>query len=279
MNHNIDIYQDIKKEIKIDAEGKGYISIRGAARVCDVSQTSIQKLLTRLGDNLAQAESLESFAGKDFRGDNLPDFLLSAIVEYYTLDAGRYCTEQAKKFYRAFNVAGARDWMQRLSGWKQKQNDRTCINLLWMQRESQFYADNVIPNGYWCIYSELFFVAKCLEYKGFLLPDRAELDISVGLCWNKYLKSCNVDTNFPRYPHKYPDHRGDQMAKIYPNDLLGCFRDWLADVYMGEKFKTYIKRLPSRHKSDEDLKRVIDALGKIDDVRALVWKQHNRLAS
>ncbi|MBN8562465.1 MAG: hypothetical protein J0L70_18190 [Leptolyngbya sp. UWPOB_LEPTO1] len=37
---------------------------------------------------------------KDFLNDGIPDRTLSIIIQYYALDTGRYCTEQAKDAYK-----------------------------------------------------------------------------------------------------------------------------------------------------------------------------------
>ena len=161
-----------------------------------------------------------------------------------------------------------------------RQQPPIVFNSLWEQRAVPFLRNTKIPGGYWSIYSELFLVFKNLEDGGFPLPERAVLDISVGQHWNKYLKGkCGIDpTSFPNYPHHYPDSRGRQLIRIYPNRLLGLFRDWLANVYMRKPIKKYLKGLPARHPGNEDLKRVSVALSKLDEVTALIWGDDNYLA-
>ena len=48
----------------------------------------------------------------------IPDIAISIILEYYALDARRYCTEQAKLTYKAFATTGIRSWMQHIKGWQ-----------------------------------------------------------------------------------------------------------------------------------------------------------------
>jgi hypothetical protein len=87
---------------------------------------------------------------------------------------------------------------------------------------------------------------QTLEVKGFVFPDRACPDISVGLCWCKYLRTRGIDPDkFPDYPHHYPDYRGVVMANIYPDELLPMFRKWLRVTYIPGQFPEYVRRICS----------------------------------
>ena len=52
--------------------------------------TLVQKVLQRIevGDALGGTKSLQVFAGQSFQGEDLPDVLCTAILEYYAFDAG-----------------------------------------------------------------------------------------------------------------------------------------------------------------------------------------------
>lgn len=51
--------------------------------------------------------------------------------------------------------------------------------------------------------------------------------------------------------------RGEQLANIYPFDLLGKFRQWLQDSYIPEKFPKYVKKFVS----SEECQLISEAIG------------------
>ncbi|NJN13705.1 MAG: hypothetical protein HC815_39795 [Richelia sp. RM1_1_1] len=114
----------IKSEIEIDAQGRGKASIRATARLAGVDDESVRKVLFRAADlkppKLAEIFMSHGFEPADlnqWRTDGIPDIAIAIILEYYALDAGRYCTEQAKLAYKAFATIGVRIWMQQIKGW------------------------------------------------------------------------------------------------------------------------------------------------------------------
>ncbi len=119
--------KEIQKEFSIDSDGKASASQRGTARLAGVSQEAVRKLLLKLRDNLEVSESLKSYVGQDFKGNNLPDTLVASIIEYYTFEAGRYCTKQAKLVFRAFATVGFRVWTQQQLGWQPIQERKLTI--------------------------------------------------------------------------------------------------------------------------------------------------------
>lgn len=47
--------------------------------------------------------------------------------------------------------------------------------------------------------------------------------------------------DFPTYTHTYPDGRSIPNVKLYPNSLLGDFRDHFYNVWIREKAVKYFK--------------------------------------
>lgn len=114
--------EDIRSEFSVNDQGQAFASRRAIARLADVSDVSIGKVLERITANLDLPESLESLGGQWFGGANLiPDTIASRIIEYYAFDAKRYCTEQAKRVYKAFGAIGFRSWVQTELGWQHSQ--------------------------------------------------------------------------------------------------------------------------------------------------------------
>lgn len=122
MNNLSLLPDDIRSEFSVNDQGQAFASRRAIARLADVSHVSIGNLLEKITVNLDLPESLESIGGQEFEGVNLiPDTVVSRIVEYYAFDAKRYCTEQAKRVYKAFGAIGFRSWVQNELGWQPSQ--------------------------------------------------------------------------------------------------------------------------------------------------------------
>ncbi|MEM9450744.1 MAG: hypothetical protein AAGA75_19740 [Cyanobacteria bacterium P01_E01_bin.6] len=123
------VLEDIRSEIQIMPNGQGIGSIRAAARLCDIQPSSLARQFKGVAQNPSKmAEMLlnngfDSVALESFSQSGVPDIAIALILEYYAYDAGRYCTEQARKCCGAFRAVGVRSWMQEITGWvKQPQN-------------------------------------------------------------------------------------------------------------------------------------------------------------
>jgi hypothetical protein len=98
-----------------------------------------------------------------------------------------------------------------------------------------------------------------LEAKKIVLHDKATIDISVGSAWCHWLKEeKKYDTStLKKYPHWYPDSRGEQPANVYPYELLGTFHQWLEETYIPDKFPAYVRK----YVSPEECKLISEAIG------------------
>jgi hypothetical protein len=117
-------FQSIAKEIKIDSQGRATVTVRGAARIVGVTQSTLSRQFegddqnrSKLAEKLL-ATGLEADALEQFLKTGIPDTALSIIVQYYAIDAGRYCTELAKTVLSAFLAFGLRSYLQRQVGWQ-----------------------------------------------------------------------------------------------------------------------------------------------------------------
>ncbi|NCO74915.1 MAG: hypothetical protein GW795_10410 [Cyanobacteria bacterium] len=124
------------------------------------------------------------------------------------------------------------------------QNFKPAQQLFWAERYWLFYTKTNIPAGYFSIYGELHDYILRLEANGYIFSIQKVPDISVGKCWCFYLKTILKENhqNFPADEHYYPDNRGIQPAKLYPNKLRGHFHDWLIQSYFPNKLPDYIKK-------------------------------------
>ena len=115
----ITIFENIQKELRIDAAtGMGYCSIRGAATIAGVEHSSLVRCFQ--GGALEPSKLAESLMEKGFEGGALaefpktgiPDLALAGILEYYAIDAGRYCNPTARAAYKTFAAIGIRTVIQ-----------------------------------------------------------------------------------------------------------------------------------------------------------------------
>ena len=112
---SITIFENIQKELRIDAAtGVGYCSIRGAATIAGVDESTLREHFKSAG--LEPSKMAESLVEKGFEGAGLtafaqtgiPDLALAGILEYYAIDAGRYCNPTARAAYKSFAAIGIR---------------------------------------------------------------------------------------------------------------------------------------------------------------------------
>jgi hypothetical protein len=119
------VLEQIRSEIEIDGQGRAKASIRATARLAGVDDKSLRVAFESAEQNpspLATKLTEQGFAGAEqslWSQVGIPDLAVSIVLEYYALDAGRYCKEQAKLAYKAFAASGVRIWMQQIKGWKQ----------------------------------------------------------------------------------------------------------------------------------------------------------------
>lgn len=121
------VSEQIKKEIRVDEQGRGFISIRGAARLADVDHAVLVRAFqggdqkpSQLARFLIQ-NGFEGGAQKGWNQSGIPDLALTLILEYYGYEAQeRYRREQAKAAYRAFSSMGIRVWMRQTVGWSEQ---------------------------------------------------------------------------------------------------------------------------------------------------------------
>lgn len=86
--------------------GEGFVSQRGLARMCGVSQKSISVLLAKLrncSDTQTIPKILQPYAGLVIESDTqIPDFVASVVVQYYAYQgkekAQDYLTVQLTRF-------------------------------------------------------------------------------------------------------------------------------------------------------------------------------------
>ncbi|WP_341531502.1 hypothetical protein WKK05_36005 (plasmid) [Nostoc sp. UHCC 0302] len=127
------IIEQIKEEIQVDSSGQGKASIRAAARLADVQDSSLRRaFLSAALEPSALAQSImqsgfDSAVLELWSEQGIPDMGLAAIIEYYAYDAGRYCKKQARLVCKAFNRIGIRAWMQDIKGWSKSEKHNQSV--------------------------------------------------------------------------------------------------------------------------------------------------------
>lgn len=114
------IISDINKEIRIDDDGVGHITIRGAARLVDVDEKAIRNLLSnktttadKAYNKFVQMLISKGFETADEQIKEVTDIVLASIIEYYAYEARTYRgQEQARLVFRAFAAIGIRQWIR-----------------------------------------------------------------------------------------------------------------------------------------------------------------------
>ncbi|WP_375502603.1 DUF3854 domain-containing protein [uncultured Nostoc sp.] len=104
----VEIIEQIKQEIEVDANGQAKASLWATARLAGVSDKAIGKALESANlepSKLAQMLMQQTFDAAnltDWRTSGIPDTAIAIILEYYAYEAGRYCTKQARLVCRSF---------------------------------------------------------------------------------------------------------------------------------------------------------------------------------
>ena len=128
MNNQLIIPDEIKREIRIDATGKAFMSIRGLARLLELNHSALIRHF-QSGDlessKLAETLAISGFKGGDlelFSTEGIPDLAISIIIDYYAFEAKSKYSKRAREIYRAFAQAGIRTWIQHALGYNQSTN-------------------------------------------------------------------------------------------------------------------------------------------------------------
>ena len=123
-----EIEKELLSEVRCDEKGRGFYTVRGAARLADIDDSGLGKSLgTGAELNPLKVSKLARFLiNKGFepaelpkwRTEGIPDQAVHGILEYFTYEAGRYCTDKATAVYRFVGCWGIRDLSHKVTGWQ-----------------------------------------------------------------------------------------------------------------------------------------------------------------
>ncbi|PRG49761.1 KilA-N domain-containing protein [Burkholderia gladioli] len=100
-----------------------------------------------------------------------------------------------------------------------------------------------IPSTHFSILQEMSLtLLGPLEAHGYSLPERLVPDISQGRMFCDFLRKHSLadPSLLPTYQHEFPDGRVVD-AKLYPLELLGHFRKFIAETWMPKRAAAYFK--------------------------------------
>ena len=138
---NITVFEDIRKEFKVNADGITHTSKRGVGRLCDVPSENwfrknkpylfnkkldeyiVKKL--NLSDVQNKDELLKTLIEKEFvrvskNQYEFVDIFADVIIKFYAYKAGSDCTEQAEMVQDLMGAVGLRVLVQKTLGWSQQ---------------------------------------------------------------------------------------------------------------------------------------------------------------
>lgn len=110
--------------------------------------------------------------------------------------------------------------------------------------------EEVVPDGYWCIFSEaahvLIRAEQILVPAGLTLDIEDLLDGSIGLRYAAHRKGKPWAGNQTRYEYQFPPPSKRCQIVVhpnaYPNEELMHFREWLKREYLPVHFPDYLRR-------------------------------------
>ena len=102
-----------------------------------------------------------------------------------------------------------------------------------------------IPNGYFSMLNEIMYsLVAPLEHEGYVLPAKLMPDISTGQMFSDFLREQGLEPEkFPTYKHVFIDgNRPPVNARLYPNEFLGQFRDYMDTIWKPQKALGYFTK-------------------------------------
>jgi hypothetical protein len=263
--NQLPLFVDKEKEIDgvgmgVLSDGTAFLTGRGLARLCDVSNARI----VELGQNWdtistnAMAEGVKRILREKGLLPDTPyieitqrsgvfyaysDVVCLAVLEYYAFDSP---TEHAKKNFRKLAGKALHDFIYAQVGY----DPTNHVPEQWRQfhdRVSLTY--NSVPAGYFSVFKEIADMIVHLGQMGLSIDDHFVPDISVGICWGKHWCANNLAEQYGeriQFAHNYPDYfpqskSNPQLPWCYPEMALGEFKRWIREEYIkAGKFRKYL---------------------------------------
>ncbi len=263
--HQLPLFVDKEKEIDgigmgVLSDGTAFLTGRGLARLCDVSNARIVEMGQnwKAASTNAMAEGVKKILREKGMLPAAPyieitqrsgvfyayaDAVCLAVLEYYAFDQP---TEHAKKNFRLLAGKALHDFIYAQVGY----DPANHVPEQWRQfhdRVSLTY--NSVPAGYFSVFKEIADMIVHLGQLGLTIDATFVPDISVGIHWAKFWAERNLAATYGervRFEHNFPDYfpqskSNPQLPWCYPEMALGEFKRWIREVYIkAGKFKRYL---------------------------------------
>lgn len=249
-------------EMGVLTDGTPYLTQNGLARLCNVDSGNLVKItdnwqLENLKPREAKIRDLIRQQGEDDTrafyavqrkgviNHLYPAHVCMAILEYYAFEAST-ANDHAQKSYRTLARAGLTHFIYSQVGYQADSKE----SIVWRQFHDRVsLAYDSVPAGYFSVFKEIATIFVTLINEGASLGEKFLPDISVGQHWGKFWNKESLEVLYgerKQYEHNYPDNfpqaaSNPQTPYAYPDDALPEFRKWVREVYLPEKFPTYIE--------------------------------------
>lgn len=243
----------------VESTGESGMSQSGLSTLAGVSRQALIELETTLVSK-APSKHLESFVGEaltlvtsedDPIINGVPQGNLkiykalycAAVISHYA-DPDSGGSEQARVVAQRslvfFAARGMNDWIQGITGWKERRESQLVHTDVYIQR-IQNVRDHHIPDNLWTIFRESAELLLLLE-KDWRVPinDFDILDGSIGRRWSDYRRGQDWAMPEGTYVHVYRDRRRGRECRAYEYSELPHFRVWLREVYEPEHLPSYL---------------------------------------
>ncbi len=243
-------------EMGVMNNGTPYLGARGLAALCGVAPSVIitlvkdwnelkqkprgiviEQLIRDQGGDPSQLYAPIKVDGKIYHAIN--DTNCMAILEYYAFDS-QSPSVQATQNYRSLAKLTLRTFIYERTGY----NPEDALPSYWKIFHERITL-NELPSGYFSVFSEISNLVISGIRNGMAFDHETMPDISVGIAWGKHWTKNLFDGKHGqriKHQHIFPEDfpQRDPMAWIYPVESLGEFRNWMDNVYVADKFGTYL---------------------------------------
>ena len=265
------------------SDGTAYLSGRGLAAVCGISDPALVNLIKNWDEARPRESRIREilddmgwegplFAPIVVDGNVTHAFsadVCTAFLEYYSMWAPRP-TDKARHTSRLINRGGLTVYIYELVGADVQGRlfDTTSL----MHFETRRGLNNGLLPGRWSPFSESSPVVLACIKAGLPFSEHAMVDISIGQHWATYWKKIDGENTYgPRryYTHRYPKNYPQPhrvQAHSYLDIALPDFRWWLPNIYVVEKLPEYLKRKAKQEGcplQPEDIKPLLMAVRRL----------------
>jgi hypothetical protein len=248
-------------------DGTAYVTGRGLARLCGVVASAIisqkdewaaNRRSGKLAKMLVERGFNEAALAKDIIEDGRQanaygEVVVMTFLEYYAFEAQNK-SPVALSTYRQLARAGLRFFVYSALGY----DPAKIAAEKWRQFHDRVQL-HLVPAGHFSVFGESSPIIVSAIQNGMVADHNTVPDISIGKLWSAHWTDNNLEEQYgPRkkadhnYPDYFPQSRSNpQPMFIYPLASLGVFRLWMQDVYIPEKFGTYLKGKVKKGDMDE----------------------------